>query len=74
MAARTAASTLPAPPAPASSGTMATSSESIPRLADTRPQQDAISTNGSGTEAAALPSTSNEAAALHIGKAGKGKG
>ena len=72
MAARTAAaSTMPTTPAP--SGAMASSSDPIPRLAETRPLQDGTGPDGNGAEASALPSTSNEAVTLHIGK-GKCKG
>ena len=68
MAARASASAGPTPTAPS----MESSSDRIPRLADTQPQQDPA--NHTANEAAAgLPVTSNDAAALHIGK-GKGKG
>ena len=75
MATRTAATGQPVPTAlaPPPTGTMATSNDHIPRLADPRPQQDGNGTDGNGAGAPALPGTSNEAAALHIGK-GKGKG
>ena len=52
---------------------MASSSDPIPRLAPTGPQQDGNGTDDNGAGASALPGTSNEAAAQHIGK-GKGKG
>ena len=51
---------------------METLSDRIPKLADTQPQQDLASNTNEA--AASLPVMSNEAAALHIGKASKGKG
>ena len=72
MAARTAAaSTMPMTPAP--SGAMASSSDPILRLAETRLLQNGTGLDSNRAEASALPSMSNEAVALHISK-GKGKG